>query len=566
MILSTINLTTRAKLPGEYNEDLAPYHGRALVVPFDKVDLYGYTYDRSTVEHLDGFRSDLRLNHESERIGIADWDVQPDGLYANFQVDEWFTDIRELVATNAIREVSIGFYARMLSEDLSTGTIKPDKIYISELSLLTPDNEAGIPEANIVQFRNKEKNNMEEIEKFMQERSIDLDALAAMLNGKEERDAENAALKEAIDASAQERAAWVEQVETMQARLKEIDEAEKRKKEDRKMENKNYLSTRQASNDFIVTLGEARSFKEAQANWFANLQKRDAMSEADWSLAIPEPIVTNIKQAFEDYTGVLSYFPFIGGVLGTEIEFSTTKNEASGRASRDSEKSESEYTAYTYSIGVSELYSLVKFSYLDRLKDTAAGSLNFNYIMTDLAKTLVRHAEKAILIGVADMPNVKSIVGETDPNLVTNVTGIDFDAASYNATFLDSLSANLDLVLAEGNIVIFTSKAIARKVANAKDGDGTYLNPAAAFSQIKGGENQIWGYTFFATDLLPAETPFVAVAEGAYKPVGLDPRVPEQLMQFDISYNKDAYEARGAFGGQLGEYKGAVVFTNTPAK
>jgi len=328
----------------------------------------------------------------------------------------------------------------------------------------------------------------------------------------------------------------------------------------------NYLKTQRSAKDFIVTLGESRSFTEGKAAWMGKPEVRDAMSEQDWSLAIPEPIVTSIKNAFEDYTGILSYFPFVGGVLGTEIEFTTTKIEAQGRGDRDSLKAESAVETYKYSIGVSELYDLVKFSYLDRLKDNASGNLNFNSVMTNMAKSLVRHAERAILIGVDDMQNVKSIIGETDPNLVTNVTGIDFDAASYDASFLDKLSANLDLVLAEGNIVIFTSKAIARKIANAKDGDGTYLNPAAAFSQIKGGENQIWGYTFFATDLLPSDTPFVAVAEGAYKPVGLDPRVPEQLMQFDISYNKDAYEARGAFGGQLGEYKGAVIFANTPAK
>jgi HK97 family phage major capsid protein len=322
-----------------------------------------------------------------------------------------------------------------------------------------------------------------------------------------------------------------------------------------------YLETKEASIDFLNIMRSSTQREDFRKNWAENLEKR---SITGTDLFFPEGVLTEIKDFFESYDGILN-FVSTNPQLAEDITYQTIRNFASGRSSEDAAKVESSFDFKAFSIDVSEIYAAVKIGYKTQRLDRSTGSRMVNYIIRELVKSVTRGVERQIILGTdTTLPNLKGIMTETNAQLF-DTHAVDFSPNQFDETQVLGVTAGLEKIKAVGSPVIVTTKAIARKLRSAKAADIGWVdtNPLGLISN---GQNNILGYVCFVYDFMEgAANEMIGFAQGSYRLIGDSPTNPEFLQQYDIfPDNKGSYEAIGLVGGSLAEYKAAVKFTDTP--
>lgn len=331
-----------------------------------------------------------------------------------------------------------------------------------------------------------------------------------------------------------------------------------------------YLKTKKAGIDLLQMLQShnGQSMKAFQNDWVSHLATKDITVNADTGLddMLPTSYVTAIKNAFVDgMHGILDYVKIDPRYVAT---FGFNKNKVKGRGHKaGKEKKNVKFAFEKITLDADTIYAKYMFDYAQQKKDT--DGVYVDYVMAELAKAVVRAIEEAILVGDGledgneeKITGITSIAEETEEKLVSKAEAA-FATATYNQDIIESIVAGLDKIEAPGEVVIFTSKKIARKIRAAKDAEGRFIDPNWAKPITEGQEFDIMGYTAFVYDFMDEEdVPMIGVANQAYTLNGDVPNA-DRFDWYDVRFNQQHVEYAGVTGGRLTEYKGAVVFSTT---
>lgn len=327
-----------------------------------------------------------------------------------------------------------------------------------------------------------------------------------------------------------------------------------------------YLKTKTAGADLLQMLKShsGQSLKSFQDEWTSHLAAKDITVNADTGLEdiLPTSYVEAIKSAFPDGMGgvlsIVNLDPRYVAALG----FNTKKAKGRGRSKTRVEKKNIEFAFKKITLDANEIYAKYMYNYADQKKDTTGAYID--YVMKELAKAVVRAIEEAVLIGdglAADddskIVGIKSIAEETETMLVESAEA-NLNAATYNQDIIEELVAGLDKVEAPGEVVIFTSKKIARKIRSAKDAEGRFIDANWAKPITEGQAFDLMGYTAYVYDFMDgADVPLIGVANKAYTLNGDVPNA-DRFEWYDVRFNQNHVEYAGVTGGRVTEYKGAV--------
>lgn len=326
-----------------------------------------------------------------------------------------------------------------------------------------------------------------------------------------------------------------------------------------------YLKTKTAGADLLQMLKShaGQSFKSFADEWTSHLAAKDITVNADTGIEdiLPTSYVEAIKSAFpEGMGGVLDVVKFDPRYVAT-LGFNTKKTKGRGHK-KGTEKKNIEFAFKTITLDANEIYAKYMYNYADQKKDTTGAYID--YVMQELAKAVVRAIEEAVLIGDgldadddSKIVGIKSIAEEAETLLVDSAEA-DLNAATYNQGVIEEIVAGLDKIEAPGEVVIFTSKKIARKIRAAKDSEGKFIDANWAKPITEGTAVELMGYTTYVYDFMDgADVPLIGLAKNAYTLNGDVPNA-DRFEWYDVRFNQNHVEYAGVTGGRLTEYKGAV--------
>lgn len=353
-----------------------------------------------------------------------------------------------------------------------------------------------------------------------------------------------------------------EQIDEAEKQLKELAEASRKEKNKQKgTEQMEYLKTKQAGIDFAQLLVENKgmSSKDLRKTWEDNLKEKGVTGLDN---LLPEPVLLAIEEAFTDYTGILNHVSK-DPRYAARVVLQSVKNFGKGHKKGKTKKN-AEFDFAPFNINSDTVYIKVDFDYADMKKDV--DGKYFNYAMGQLATSLIRAVERAVVIGdglpASDddkITEIKSIAEETKAELF-ETQEIDTAAASYTNEQMEAIVAGVDKLAPTTQPVLITSKAIARKLKLAKDADGKYTDPQP-FAPISTVGNNIQGFVVYVYDWMDgADNPIIAFADKAYTLIG-DSIGADRFDEYDITVNKRDIEVASVMGGRLSDYKAAVKFT-----
>lgn len=322
-----------------------------------------------------------------------------------------------------------------------------------------------------------------------------------------------------------------------------------------------YLKTKEAALDFVrILMDNEGSSNSARKAWETNLVEKGV---TNLEKILPEPVLIAIQDAFVNYNGILNHVskdPRYAVRVALQSQVAMAKGHKAGKVKKDEE-----FTFADFTINSATVYIKYAFEYADLKKDTTGQY--FNYVMKELAQGFIRAVERAVVIGDgkdarADdkITEIKSIAEETEAALF-ETQAINVKEASFTQTTLETLVAGLDKLVETSTPILVTSKAIARKLKQAKDADGNYLDPRP-FAPLTTNGNEISGFTVYIYDWMDgADNPIIAFADKAYTMAG-DSVAADRFEDYDVTVNRRHIELASVMGGRLAKYKSAVKFTN----
>ncbi|HGA1205592.1 TPA: phage major capsid protein [Streptococcus suis] len=323
-----------------------------------------------------------------------------------------------------------------------------------------------------------------------------------------------------------------------------------------------YLKTKGAAIDYVKTLidneGNPNAFRKA---WETVLVEKGVTG---LDKVIPEPVLLAIENAFENYEGILNHVtkdPRYAVRVALQSQVAIAKGHKAGKTKKNEDVAFSDFT-----INTATVYIKVEFEYADLKKDT--NGTYFNYVMKEVAQGFIRAVERAIVIGDGKtskdddkITEIKSIAEETETALF-DTQEINVNAASFDNTVLEALVGGLDKMAANTTPILVTSKTIARKLKQAKDPEGRYIDPQP-FAPLSNSGNVIAGFQVYIYDWMTGATnPIIAFADQAYTLAG-DDVAADRIEDYDITLNRRHVELASVMGGRLAKYKSAVKFTQS---
>lgn len=318
----------------------------------------------------------------------------------------------------------------------------------------------------------------------------------------------------------------------------------------------NYLSSEQATHDFLQSMRNSKNSIEFSNKWRGHLSENGiTIAEGSEDGYLPEAVKGAIQDAWEKPGNWLKRLNNTNA-KSFIVRLNTSDQDAETSRAKGHKKGETKVnqslTFAAKKINTQMIYKKIDIDNQTVFEDD--GSL-LNYITTELVNQWLVEVERAILVGDGRQ--------DTDPNWINSIEAIPAADSIYSTTFvhssdnqfIDELVQMVDSIKNDdgGAITLFMSQASLSELRRFVFGEGS----SAQYVRKEDMAAQLGVSEIITTSLLGSDYKALAVRLDKYVTVGrLNPAFVE-WENYDTNVRN--YRVENAFGGALGAPKSAAV-------
>lgn len=324
----------------------------------------------------------------------------------------------------------------------------------------------------------------------------------------------------------------------------------------------NYLSSNEATHDFLQAMRDSKNGAAFASNWGAKLAENGiTIAEGSEDAFLPDAVKGAIQDAWEKPGNWLNRLNNTGAKAFT-VRLNTSDQSAETSRAKGHKKGEQKVneslTFAAKKITPQMIYKKIDLDNMTVFEDD--GSL-LTYISNELVNQWLIEVQRAILVGDGRQANdnnkINSIEAVVDASSVYQTTF----AHSEDAQFIDELVQMVDSIKNDegGAITVFMSQTSLSELRRFVFGDGS----SAQYVRKEDMAAQLGVSEIITTSLLGTEVKAIAMRLDKYVTVG---RINPAFVEWeDYDYNVRNYRVENPFGGALGAPKSASVLTNEQA-
>ena len=354
---------------------------------------------------------------------------------------------------------------------------------------------------------------------------------------------------------------FAQQIEALQERVGSGDDNPDGEDAANKLNGKktqNYLSSNEATHDFLQAMRTSKNAVEFGKNWNARLAENGiTIAEGSEDAFLPDAVKGAIQDAWEKSGNWLNRLNNTNAKAFT-VRLNTSDQDAeTSRAKghkRGEQKANESLTFAAKKITPQMIYKRIDLDNMTIFEDD--GSL-LTYISTELVNQWLIEVQRAILVGDGRQDNdnnkISSIEAVVDANAVYQTTF----AHSADAQFIDELVQMVDSIKNDegGAITVFMSQTSLSELRRFVFGEGS----SAQYVRKEDMAAQLGVSEIITTSLLGTGVKAIAMRLDKYVTVG---RMNPAFVEWeDYDYNVRNYRVENPFGGALGAPKSAAVLT-----
>ena len=323
-------------------------------------------------------------------------------------------------------------------------------------------------------------------------------------------------------------------------------------------ETHNYLSSQEATHDFLQAMRTSKNAVEFGKNWNVRLAENGiTIAEGSEDAFLPDAVKGAIQDAWEKPGNWLNRLNNTNAKAFTVRLNTSDQNAETSRAKghqKGAQKANESLTFAAKKITPQMIYKKIDLDNMTIFEDD--GSL-LTYISNELVNQWLIEVQRAILVGDGRQDNdnnkINSIEAVVDANAVYQTTF----AHSADAQFIDELVQMVDSIKNDegGAITVFMSQISLSELRRFVFGDGS----SAQYVRKEDMAAQLGVSEIIATSLLGSGVKAIAMRLDKYVTVG---RINPAFVEWeDYDYNVRNYRVENPFGGALGAPKSAAVLT-----
>ncbi|MBR3960302.1 MAG: hypothetical protein IKJ81_09700 [Bacteroidales bacterium] len=320
----------------------------------------------------------------------------------------------------------------------------------------------------------------------------------------------------------------------------------------------NYLSSKEATHDFLQAMRDSKNAAAFAANWGARLAENGiTIAEGSEDAFLPDSVKGAIQDAWEKPGNWLNRLNNTNAKAFTVRLNTSDQSAETSRAKghkRGEQKVNESLTFAAKKITPQMIYKKIDLDNMTVFEDD--GSL-LTYISNELVSQWLIEVQRAILVGDGRQDNdnnkISSIEAVIDADAVYQTTF----AHSADVQFIDELVQMVDSIKNDegGAITVFMSQTSLSELRRFVFGDGS----SAQYVRKEDMAAQLGVSEIITTSLLGSDVKAIAMRLDKYVTVG---RINPAFVEWeDYDINTRNYRVENPFGGALGAPKSAAVLT-----
>lgn len=320
----------------------------------------------------------------------------------------------------------------------------------------------------------------------------------------------------------------------------------------------NYLSSKEATHDFLQAMRDSKNAAAFAANWGARLAENGiTIAEGSEDAFLPDSVKGAIQDAWEKPGNWLNRLNNTNAKAFT-VRLNTSDQSAETSRAKGHKRGETKVneslTFAAKKITPQMIYKKIDIDNMTVFEDD--GSL-LAYISNELVNQWLIEVQRAILVGDGRQDNdnnkISSIEAVVDADAVYQTTFTH----SANAQFIDELVQMVNSIKNDegGAITVFMSQTSLSELRRFVFGDGS----SAQYVRKEDMAAQLGVSEIITTSLLGSDVKAIAMRLDKYVTVG---RINPAFVEWeDYDINTRNYRVENPFGGALGAPKSAAVLT-----
>ena len=354
---------------------------------------------------------------------------------------------------------------------------------------------------------------------------------------------------------------FAQQIEALQERVGSGDDNPDSEDAANKLKGKktqNYLSSQEATHDFLQAMRTSKNAVEFGKNWNARLSENGiTIAEGSEDAFLPDAVKGAIQDAWEKPGNWLNRLNNTNAKAFT-VRLNTSDQSAETSRAKGHKRGETKVneslTLAAKKITPQMIYKRIDLDNMTIFEDD--GSL-LTYISTELVNQWLIEVQRAILVGDGRQANdnnkINSIEAVVDADAVYQTTFTH----SADAQFIDELVQMVNSIQNDegGAITVFMSQTSLSELRRFVFGDGS----SAQYVRKEDMAAQLGVSEIITTSLLGTGVKAIAMRLDKYVTVG---RMNPAFVEWeDYDTNTRNYRVENPFGGALGAPKSAAVLT-----
>lgn len=320
----------------------------------------------------------------------------------------------------------------------------------------------------------------------------------------------------------------------------------------------NYLSSNEATHDFLQAMRTSKNAVEFGKNWNARLAENGiTIAEGSEDAYLPDAVKGAIQDAWEKPGNWLNRLNNTNAKAFT-VRLNTSDQSAETSRAKGHKRGETKVNeSLTFSakkITPQMIYKRIDLDNMTIFEDD--GSL-LTYISTELVNQWLIEVQRAILVGDGRQANDNNKINSIEAVIDADTTFTTTFTHSADAQFIDELVQMVNSIKNDegGAITVFMSQTSLSELRRFVFGDGS----SAQYVRKEDMAAQLGVSEIITTSLLGSDVKAIAMRLDKYVTVG---RMNPAFVEWeDYDTNTRNYRVENPFGGALGAPKSAAVLT-----
>ena len=318
----------------------------------------------------------------------------------------------------------------------------------------------------------------------------------------------------------------------------------------------NYLSSQEATHDFLQAMRTSKNAVEFGKNWNARLSENGiTIAEGSEDAFLPDAVKGAIQDAWEKPGNWLNRLNNTNAKAFTVRLNTSDQSAETSRAKghkRGETKANESLTFAAKKITPQMIYKRIDLDNMTIFEDD--GSL-LTYISTELVNQWLIEVQRAILVGDGREANDNNKISSIEAVVDADATYTTTFTHSADAQFIDELVQMVNSIKNDegGAITVFMSQTSLSELRRFVFGDGS----SAQYVRKEDMAAQLGVSEIITTSLLGSDVKAIAMRLDKYVTVG---RMAPAFVEWeDYDINTRNYRVENPFGGALGAPKSAAV-------